>query len=848
MGLLFADTGNVEFRAKAETALLHQLGCRACPLALQPGRMEPTGAIHPLIYIVGEAPGKNEIEQKQQFIGKSGQLLREHIPQKYLPQIRWNNVVRSRPEGNATPGREAIEACRPSVELDIAQSRPKVIFGFGNVPLAWVSGFNGVTFWRGRRMPVKIRDHACWYYAFLHPAYLLRERRGTRGEVISEDERMTALDLRRAFNQLKDLPPPVVHSAEQARANVFQVQTLDAIRNALQWAAKQPAVGVDYETNCLRPYEGGAKILTAAFGTPDRAYAFPVRHPGAPWTERELRELEELWQRFLLHGSCSKIVHNLAFEQEWSAYFYGPEVLRARPWQDTATAAAIVDERRGKTKPGCFSLEFLVQQYFGFNLKQLSNVDRAKLATTSLEAVLPYNGMDAKYHIALWDKLWAEIKQEGLEQAYKLAVRRVPTVVLSQLKGVPVDQKRVTALYRKYSGKVEAAEAKIAELQVVREFSRLKGRPFNPYSGPDLLFILGDMLKRPEIYVVDKYTKKEKRSADESVLEQIDHPLANAILTLRGAAHNANTYISPMRQEAEGSVIWPDGLIHAQFNTFFSEGFRFSAESPNLQNYPKRNAESKEVRQPVCAPPGCLVLSADYGQIEARVAAMYTRDKRFCQALWERYDIHQDWAERLAADYPERVGGRKNLKDKKAMKDFRTDIKNQWTFPLIYGARAESVAGYLHIPLHIVKRHCRQFWLEFGGIRKWQEEQLTFYREYGYVESLTGRRRHGPLSVNQVYNTPVQGLAAEIFADAMARLSETNDPRLQPELNIHDDLTWLRVAEEELEVIAEAVVDKMLNVPFKWAQVVPISVELSVGPDWMRLEEAGTYSSDTWKR
>jgi DNA polymerase I-like protein with 3'-5' exonuclease and polymerase domains len=280
-----------------------------------------------------------------------------------------------------------------------------------------------------------------------------------------------------------------------------------------------------------------------------------------------------------------------------------------------------------------------------------------------------------------------------------------------------------------------------------------------------------------------------------------------------------------------------------------------SSDSPNLQNFPKRDDEAKEVRKAIAAALGVkakgahkggdTILSFDYGQIEARVIAMFTKDKLFCKALWERYDVHMEWAQRIAKSYPDRVGGSKMLTDKKAMKDFRTDIKNQWTFPLFFGAKLESAAGYLHIPVDKVRPHYNEFWRQFAGVKAWQEEQLKFYQKYGYVECLTGRRRYGPLTVNRVFNTPVQGTAAEIVMDAMCRLSESGDPELQPEINVHDDLTFLRVKKKRAEEVAEKILNVLLAVPFPWVNV-PVTVELSHGPNWMELTEVGAFSSDEW--
>lgn len=849
MGLLFSNSGSPQASLDNETRLLNQLGCKACPLAGEPGRMEPTGSAEPVVYMLGEAPGRNEIDDGRQFIGPSGQLLRGYIPRDWRGRLRWNNCVRSRPPRNRNPERTELECCRPSVVADIELAKPKAIFGFGNVPLTWISGFSGITYWRGRRMPVRVGTHTCWYYAFLHPSYLLREQRRDRrtGAVLpSEDERMTRLDLERAFRDLDRLPEPVVHDATIALANVGLLTDYQKIESALRWASRLPHVGVDYETNALRPYSDGAKVLTVGVGNSEHAFAFPLDHPGARFTARQRADIADLWTRFLERAPCEKVVHNLSFEMEWSAVNFSNHVLRAGRWQDTATAAAILDERVGKTKPGCFSLEFLVQAYFGFNLKKLSNVDRKNLESTPLQAVLRYNASDARYHDTLWEALWAAIVSEGLEDAYQLALRRVPTAVLSQVKGIPIDQPTVSELSGKYAKKVAGILTRISDLPVVKEFERQRLRAFNPNSQPDVLVVFDEMLGFDAVNVVDKYSKKEKKSVDDSVLSQIDHPLAPLLQELRTASGTKSKYIDSLLIGSESCVLFPDGLSHTNFNTYFARTGRMSSDDPNWQNFPKRDAETKEVRRSVRAGPGQLVLSFDYGQIEARVIAMFTKDKVFCKALWERYDVHMDWAERIARAYPERIGGRKNLTDKKVMKTFRTDIKNQWTFPLFFGARDTSVAGYLNIPIDVVKPLVRDFWKEFSGVRAWQERQQAFYNENGYVECLTGRRRRGPLSVNQVMNSPVQGTAAEIVMDAMCRLSEIGDLELQPEINIHDDLTFVRVDEARVDAVAERVITEMLRVPFEWAKIVPITVEMSLGKDWASSEEIGSYSSDDW--
>jgi uracil-DNA glycosylase family 4 len=874
MGFLFAETASGgDFKTKAEAEWLEQLGCKACPLNTTPGKIDATGSTKPLIYILGEAAGADEEVERRQFIGKAGKLLRELLPRGAEKIARWNNSINCHPPRNRNPSAQELACCKPRVSSDIEKYKPKAIWGFGNVPLHWVSGFHGINNWRGRRMPVKIGSHTCWYYPFFHPSFLGRIARDNRNDFGSEDERMTWFDLQRAYDDLDGLEEPIVHTTAMAKANIECITDIGQIRHALQWAARQPHVGLDYETNRKRPYAEGAKILSASVGTLEKAYAFPMHHPGAGYSKKQIAEIEELWRRFLTSAGCVKRVHSLAFELEWSGVKFGIETIRARPWEDTSNLAAIINERTGgkKIKSGPFSLEFLVQERFGFNVKKISNVDRKNLESTPLDVVLLYNGIDAKYHDALGDELWKDIRHEKLELPSKLAQRRVPTVVLSQIKGAPVDQEIVNQLHDKYKEKVERCEYAIQALDVVRKYERRRGKVFNPFSGPDLKIVFDEMLKCPEVWVEDKYSKERKFTTEETALDEIikeysedddAHVLAKALIELRQANGTKSKYIDALKVGSENCVVYPDGLIHVNYNTYFAETGRLSCDEPNIQNFPKREEETREVRRSIAAKKSELVLAFDYGQIEARVIAMFTKDKTFVKALWERWDVHQNWAERLAYEYPERIGGRRMLEAYKAktkeglkvMKDFRTDIKNQWTFPLFFGAQARSVAGYLKMPQDIIEEQIEEFWKMFPEAKNWQDGLVRFYKKHGYVECLTGRRRHGPMTLNQVINSPVQGTAAEIVLDAMSRLSEKNDPEIQPEVNIHDDLTFLRVPVKRAEIIAEKVVGEMLRVPFKWAHIVPITVEMSMGDNWCDLEElkdekgqtVSVYSSDQW--
>lgn len=828
--------------------LMHKLECRICPLDKikdnERPHMKPTGASQPLIYILGEAPGKAEDASGKHFVGKSGKLLRARIPEAMLPLIRFNNVVRTRPVDNATPEKVEIECCRPSIERDIAATKPRAIFGFGAVPLAWALKQPAVYRWRGRRVPVEIGGHTCWYYQMEHPASLLRKGKRAKDDyppdyIGSEDERAFVFDLKRAFAEVDELPEPKVYSIADVEAGVEIIECSDRglarLQELFTWAKAQPVTGLDIETNRKRPYAAGAKILSAAIGTPKLTFSFAIDHREAGWNDRQRAKVEELFVDFLRSPNVIKAVHQLGFEMEWLGVFYGVDILRAGPWEDSVNQAAALDERFGERK--CFSLDFLCLQYFGFNIKALSGVDRKNLDAEPLDVVLKYNAFDAKFHCLLFLAQRDRLAAEGLQKVYEENRRCVPTLVVSQIKGIPIDQGENKKLRDEYEGRIDKAVGEIMAIPAVAKFRNKKGEKFNPAANDDVAAFLHHI------------GAHDFESVDEKELSKIKHPIVAPLIRFRKASKMLSTYILPYGKDSE--FVWPDGLVHSNFNSFGTVTNRTSAEDPNVQNVPKRNADAKRVRKMVRRKGG-LVISIDYGQIQARGIAMMSKDKAFVKSLWERYDVHTEWAERLAKRYPDVMD--RYIDEKVPMKAFRSDVKNQWTFPLFFGSDLRARAEQLGIPEDYLKPEYELFWKTFSGVRNWQEDLLDKYKKYGVVEHMDGRLNRAPISLNQVINYPIQGVERQIVMNAMNKLSEyafeTGDINFQPNLMIHDDLTTVFEEKEAIDHIddyVETIVTKMLEVDFDFINV-PLTVEVSIGEDMYAMEEVLVASSDTWRK
>jgi uracil-DNA glycosylase family 4 len=815
---------------RAPPAELYKNGCISCPLhvydrVLKHPKMPAKGTGNPLIYILGEAPGGQEDEMGEQFVGASGSLLRGHIPPQYFEFIRWQNVVNCRPPENRNPTPDEIEFCRHRIVSDIEKTKPLAIFGFGGVPLTW-TGRSNITAWRGRSFPIQVGEHICWYFAFHHPAYLLHLRR-QNDDRPSTYELSFELDMKRALESVSyGLPTPVIHSVEDARAGIATITgrepgALNTVISFLREVAKSEICGLDYETQGLRPYGKDADILTIAVALSDRTLSFALNHPQAGWSEDDRAVIRDEFKNFLL-SPVRKCVHSLHFEMEWSGFHFGKEVLRGNQtflsWEDSLTQAFILDER----KDG-FSLEFLTQLHFGINIKKITgSLNKNDMRSEPLLRILPYNGIDAKYHLLTFQAQDRLIQQEKLQVPYQEKLRQVPTCVITQLMGLPVDYDENLKQQHEMRKKIDAIETELFSLPAVIEFQYNKGEKFNPGSDKDVKYLIQKILGHFDI-----------ASTDKAVLEKLDHPIGKLEIAWRHYSKMLSTYIERFNEENA----YPDHLYHVSLGTVFTDTGRLNGD---FQNVPKRGEEVSTRRQ--IAGKGVFA-SFDYGQIEARLIACASRDIAYCKATWDGLDVHGYWAKRIAKRYPVIIGGEQYLDDPDAMKKFRDKVKNKFVFPLFFSASLRSVSGYLDIPDHVLEPEHNLFWEEYKGVKSWQRILIDGYQKQGYTSCMNGRRRRAPLGLGQVVNSMVQGSAADVVMDAMNRLSESGNPLLHPRLQIHDDLLFYFDSEEQLQDNVDIIITEMLNVRFPWI-IVPLTVEMSMGPNWCDMQPVDTYSSD----
>lgn len=855
---------------------LHRLQCRACPLS-KSNRKDPVhsqgidaaGTDNPVVYVLGESPGKKEDLMGEPFVGQSGGFLRSTLAQHFKQWAdltgegitgvcRFSNVVRTHPTNNNNPSETAVECCRPSVVHDIERTRPRLILAVGGLALNWLllSVHQAklpykIAEWRGRFFPVQVGSHRCWAAAVHHPAYILRMKRQF-GTTDNDYTRLFNNDLTRISDFLLHSGPPEIWSDDGVEEAIRHftlitgdVGDIERFDEAIEHFSTTERFAFDIETASseelndrkLRPYGRNSRILSISFSDGDWTVSVALDHPGSRWStdEREhvMKALRRLFERT---PDTVKVAHNLAFELEWMVAKLGLTRIHGCNYDDTMAQAYVLDPRAG-----VLSLDVLSRIWFGQRSKKYEPIDVIHLEKEQVDRVLRYNGVDSYFTHFLYTRQRESIIREGLEEVATAQAQRIPSFTYAQLLGIPISQEEARRHETYLSDRIKDTLSELQNTTAVREFTDRFGT-FNPGSDSDVRKLLRDVMKRNEGY----RGNDSSYSTEESVLKQIDQPVTQEILNYRQYAKLKSTYVYPLIAENE-RFVWPDGKVHPVYKLAFVATRRTSSEFPNIQNQPKRR--DRQIRSCFVAPDGYLMVPIDYGQIEARVIAMASEDKYLVEALWNRYDIHKEWAIKMAnTTSPELLGRMEGNSEEEKMDKLRQEAKNKLVFPAFYGAQAPSIAQSMDVPTYIVRRWLDEFWDTFSGVRKWQLDLDEFYREYGYVELLTRFRRYAPLEGNKIINTPIQGTASDIVVDAMNRCSmraeETGNPQLQPRMNIHDDLTFF-IKEDELEEHTAELVSIMLTPVFDFINV-PLAVEITAGPDWYRQEDVAKVFSDEW--
>ena len=345
---------------------------------------------------------------------------------------------------------------------------------------------------------------------------------------------------------------------------------------------------------------------------------------------------------------------------------------------------------------------------------------------------------------------------------------------------------------------------------------------FNPNSPKQLGEMLFDTLGLP-------HGKKTQRgwSTDAETLEALrDYPLVEGILQYRAYQKLNSTYVEGLLK-----VIGEDGRIHTRFNQTEARTGRLSSDNPNLQNIPIRTELGSQLRAYFIAKPGCVLVDADYSQIELRILAHVTGDEHMQNAFRSGEDIHRSTAAKIYGIPQSEVTPR-----------LRSSAK-AINFGIMYGKGAYSLSKDIGVSVKEADAFLKNYLAAFPKVDGYMEKTIADAKDCGYVSTLFGRRRALPelSSSNRnirasgermARNTPIQGTAADVIKLAMVRVwRRLRDEKMASRLilTVHDELI-VEAPEAEAAKAASILREEMEGCVH---YAVPLSTEVHEGKNWL---------------
>lgn len=615
-------------------------------------------------------------------------------------------------------------------------------------------------------------------------------------------------------NSAGDPPPPPAPAETDYRC----VNTPEALAELCRQLRGVDRLAVDTETTAREPGRATQPMWAEMVGIclafkPRAGVYVPVRGPlGAEVLSVE--QVREALGPVLADPAVTKIAHHAKFDRLVLGRA-GMEL--AGPVFDTMLAAYVLDASRPS-----FKLDNLVKQDLGEDCIPIEDlIGKGKNQTTmdrvQLEAMTCYSAQDADVTLRLANHLEPQLKASGLEALFaELEMPLSPVLGDMERIGVRVEPAALKKLELALSNEADVLRDRIVALA---------GRPFNPDSPKQLAVVLFEDLQLP---VIKK--KKTGPSTDVSVLEELaaEHELPAAVLEYRKLTKLLGTYLKGL-----AACIHPQtGRVHTSFHQTGTVTGRLSSSDPNLQNIPIRTEQGRLIRSAFVADPGCVLLSADYSQVELRVLAHFCEDPTLLAAFAADRDIHRTVAAEVFGVAAEEVTAEQRAKAKTV------------NFGIVYGQTAYGLSRSLRIGRGEAQEFIVGYHKRFPQIRDFLASCVEQAKAQGYVETILGRRRpiDGLDSRNPTQrsaaerlaiNSVVQGSAADLIKKAMLAIAGRIASQQRPSkmlLQIHDELVF-EVPEGDLPAEREMILAEMTGA---FDLKVPLKVDTGVGSNWMK--------------
>lgn len=762
------------------------------------------------VLLVGEAPGAEEANQGEPFVGLSGRFLQKqvlHLAGVSRTSLRLDNAVRCRPRGNRTPTAGEVTACRPQLVEAIRKQKPKVIIAAGATPWKSVTNFclKNIVRWQG--IPVWSREFGCWIVPILHPAALLRTR--SQYEIFN-----TSQYVERAMALAKEPAPAVPQVQTQI------IETEKEHRAFLKLLRESREFVVDIETSNSVEEDVVSDFLV------DRIVmvSFATQEGVGVCVPYEFVEREREVYRELFASDRLKIMHNSSFDMKFLAA--AGFVMKKGTVFDTLLAHHLLDENFEKLH----GLKFLAWRYTyqgGYELELEAYKRKNKIVDYSkipLDLLGRYAAMDALVTYELKQKFAEQMQNEGVDKVFwnvVMPARRVLTKM--EYVGIGADKQHLESIQHKLE-----QDLALLNKEVVARAQRFGLEKFNIDSSKQMQVLLFNKLKLPAV----KQTKTGA-STDIEVLKGLAgrHHVVDTLIDYRKLAKYKRTYVDGVIDS-----IRTDGRIHTSYLSQGTVTGRLSSTHPNLQNIPR----DQDIKKVFIPSPGYVLVDADYNQAELRGLTHYSQDAFMLKAYKEDQDIHTMVAVEFYGVPPEQI-----------TKDMRVFIKTI-NFGIVYGRGAQSLARAMHITIPEAEAYLAKYFQKFASVLDFIKSTIKFAEKHGYIQNVFGRRRRLPTIRHDdeyiraetgrfAVNSLIQGTIADMTQTALARIDGAllkSKLKAHMLLQVHDSIV-VEVVKKQQKIAAEVIKEEMEK-PFP-GFTVPMRADIKISECWGEENESLGY-------
>ena len=573
-------------------------------------------------------------------------------------------------------------------------------------------------------------------------------------------------------------------------------------------------VAFDTETTSLDYMDAEVVGLSVAVAAGSAAY-IPLAHdyPGAPEQLPREEVLEKL-RDFLENADHRKVGHHLKYDAHVLAR-HGIQ-LRGMAF-DSMLESYVLNSVATRHDMDSVAKHYLGRETIHYEDVAGKGAKQLTFNQIDLDTAAPYAAEDADITLQLHDTLWGKLGEiPSLRKVYEDIEQPLVEVLLDMEEtGVLVDRDLLDAQSRELANRM---------MELEQEAHELAGGPFNLGSPKQLQQIL---FEQQELPVIRKTPKGQPSTAEDVLVELAEeYDLPRVIIDYRSVSKLKSTYTDKLPLQIANST----GRIHTSYHQAVAATGRLSSTDPNLQNIPIRTPEGRRIRQAFVAPPGHVLLAADYSQIELRIMAHLSADDGLLRAFADDKDIHAATAAEVFEMDLDTVTA-----------DQRRSAK-AINFGLMYGMSAFGLGKQLGIPRGQAQEYVDLYFARYPGVKAYMDGIRDQASEKGFVETVFGRRLYLPeinarnaqrrqYAERSAINAPMQGTAADIIKRAMinahAWLAD-DDAGGRMIMQVHDELVF------EVEASnADSFKTRVTEIMCSAADLsVPLKVDVGIGNNW----------------